>query len=164
MSFSTRIESSVLSLLLPHKYPFLLLDRVIELDPGKAAVGIKNVTIGEPYFVGHFPGEPIVPGVLLLESLAQITAVMYISAFFPPSTDWSNLDFGDVDPAQIAAKVGYLVEIKSVKFKKVVQPGDTLILRTSLKGNFANLSQVQVAASVDSIPVVEGLMTVSQRP
>ena len=71
-----RIEAQMISKLLPHKYPFLLIDRVIKLEPGKSAVGIKNVTINEPYFTGHFPSEPIVPGVLIVESLAQLTAVM----------------------------------------------------------------------------------------
>lgn len=65
--------------LLPHRWPFLLLDKVIELEPGKRGIGIKNVTISEPYFEGHFPNESIMPGVLIIEALAQMTAVVYVT-------------------------------------------------------------------------------------
>lgn len=159
-----RMEAQMISKLLPHKYPFLLLDRVIKLDPGKSAVGIKNVTINEPYFTGHFPGEPIVPGVLIVESLAQLTAVMYCTGYFPESTDWDNLENSDIDFSNIASKVGYLVDIKNVKFKQTVHPGDTLELRVYKKVQFQNLSQIKVEAYVDGKNVVDGIISVSERP
>ena len=95
------IEAKYIYRLLRHKYPFLLIDRVVKLDPGKSAVGIKNVTINEPYFTGHFPGEPIVPGVLIVESLAQLTAVMYCTGAFPEDTNWDDMDSLDIDYAAI---------------------------------------------------------------
>lgn len=158
-----RIEAQLISKLLPHKYPFILIDRVIKLEPGKSAVGIKNVTINEPYFVGHFPGEPIVPGVLIVESLAQLSAVMYSTGHFPESTDWENLE-NDCDFSSIASKVGYLVDIKNVKFKQIVRPGDTLELRVYKKMQFQNLSQIKIEAYVDGKNVVEGIISVSERP
>lgn len=159
-----RIESKIIKMMLPHKYPFLLLDRVIELVPGKMAVGIKNVTINEPYFTGHFPTEPIVPGVLILESLAQLTAVLYCSEFFPEDVDFEKLEPNNIDPELIASKVGYLVDIKHVKFKKVVVPGDTITLRVYKKASFGILSQVKAEAFVGRDCVLEGIMSVSQRP
>ena len=159
-----RLEAQMISRLLPHKYPFLLIDRVIKLEPGKSAVGIKNVTINEPYFTGHFPGEPIVPGVLIVESLAQLTAVMYSAGHFAEETDWEHLENEKIDYSIIASKVGYLVDIKNVKFKQIVRPGDTLELRAYKKIQFENLSQVKVEAYVDGKNVVDGIISVSERP
>lgn len=153
----------MISKLLPHKYPFLLLDRVVELEPGKSAVGIKNVTINEPYFQGHFPCEPIVPGVLLIESLAQLTAVMYCTGHFPKDIDWSNIKEDEIDFEKLASGVGYLAEVRNIKFKKPVRPGDTLKLRTVKKTQFANLSQIKVEAYVENGCVCEGMITVSER-
>ena len=158
------LSIDVIRKLLPHRYPFLLLDKVIKLDPGKSAVGIKNVTINEPYFSGHFPTQPIVPGVLIIESLAQLAAVMYCSEFFPADTDWDNLDGGSINEEEIASKVGYLVDIKNVKFKKIVRPGDTLELKVFKKAQFGLMSQLKVQALVDGEGVVEGVISVSQRP
>ncbi len=158
-----QIDSRCISLMLPHRYPFLLIDKVTELEPGSSAVGIKNVTINEPYFQGHFPGEPIVPGVLLVESLAQLTAVMYGAAALPADTDWTHLcpdSFSEVD---LAGKVGYLAEIRNIKFKALVRPGDTLELYAVKKVQMGLLSQVQVFARVNGINVVEGVITVSQK-
>ncbi|MBQ8093477.1 MAG: 3-hydroxyacyl-ACP dehydratase FabZ [Clostridia bacterium] len=157
------MESAVIARLLPHRYPFLLLDRVIELEPGKRAVGIKNVTINEPYFQGHFPGEPIVPGVLLVESLAQLTAIMYGTADFPADTNWENPDFTGVDFEDIASKVGYLAEIRNIKFRGLVRPGDQLRLQAVCKNSFNNLSLIMVSASVDNKCVVDGTITVSRK-
>lgn len=158
-----RIEAQIISKLLPHRYPFCLLDRVTKLDPGKSAEGIKNVTINEPYFAGHFPGEPIVPGVLIIESLAQLTAVMYSTEHFPEHIDWNHLEKQEIDYSTIASKVGYLVEIKNVKFRSVIRPGDTLELKVLKKLQFANLSQIKVEAYVEGRCVVEGMISVSER-
>ena len=157
------IEAKYIYRLLPHKYPFLLLDRVVKLDPGKSAVGIKNVTINEPYFTGHFPGEPIVPGVLIVESLAQLTAVMYFTGAFPEDTNWDDMDSLDIDYAAIADKVGYLVDIRNMKFKRIVRPGDSMELRVRKKAQFANLMQIQVEALVDGQVAVEGTLSVSEK-
>ncbi len=158
-----RMEAQTIAKLLPHRYPFLLIDRVTKLEPGKSAVGIKNVTINEPYFTGHFPGEPIVPGVLIVESLAQLTAVMYSTGHFPEDTDWEHPENSDVDFSAIASKVGYLVDIKNVKFKKTVRPGDTMELRVYKKIQFQNLSQIKVEAYVDGNNVLDGIISVSER-
>ncbi len=161
-----KLDCSEILKIIPHRYPFVLLDRVEELEPGKSAVGIKNVTINEPYFTGHFPTEPIVPGVLLIESLAQLAAVMYCSEFIPTKTDKSNklvVDESNISIEDISSKVGYLVEIKNVKFKKTVKPGDKLTLRCFKKSSFGLMSQVKVDAYVDTDCILEGTITVSQR-
>jgi len=96
--------------ILPHRYPFLLVDKVIEIDPGKRIVAIKNVTMNEPFFQGHFPGFPVMPGVLIIEAMAQVAAIMAYLA--------SGNDAGD--------KVSYFMAIDNARFRKPVKPGDTL--------------------------------------
>ncbi|MBY6006000.1 3-hydroxyacyl-ACP dehydratase FabZ [Salipiger bermudensis] len=105
--------------ILPHRYPFLLVDRVIEIDGYKSAVGIKNVTMNEPHFQGHFPGQPIMPGVTIAEAMAQTAAVMVGTA----------LDLADKD-----LKV-YFMAIDKCKFRRMVVPGDQLRMNlTTLRG------------------------------
>ena len=94
---------------LPHRYPFLLIDRIQEMDQGKRAVGIKNVTINEPFFQGHFPGRPIMPGVLIIEAMAQVGCV---------------LAFKSLDETK--GKLVYFMGIEKAKFRKPVVPGDQL--------------------------------------
>ena len=101
--------------ILPHRYPFLMVDRIIEMDPGKRIVGIKNVTINEPFFQGHFPGHPIMPGVLILEAMAQVGGVYAQLA-------------GEVEEG----KVPYFVGIDQARFRKPVLPGDVLRLELTL--------------------------------
>src|SRR5512134_491082 len=96
---------------LPHRYPFLLVDKTVELDVGKRVVGIKNVTINEPFFQGHFPGRPIMPGVLILEAMAQVAGVMALKT---------------VPPDQIKNKVIFFMTIDKAKFRKPVLPGDQI--------------------------------------
>lgn len=103
---------------LPHRYPFLLVDKVIEMDPGKSLVALKNVSINEPYFVGHFPERPVMPGVLILEALAQASAIL--------ASDVLNARPGD----------GFLylfAGIDNVRFKHMVEPGDQLRLEVKLE-------------------------------
>ena len=100
--------------ILPHRPPFLLIDRILELEEGVRALGLKNVTINEPFFVGHFPGRPIMPGVLIVEALAQVGAVALLRM------------------PENAGKLVYFAGIDGVRFKQPVVPGDTLELEVSL--------------------------------
>ncbi|EPR12151.1 3-hydroxyacyl-ACP dehydratase FabZ [Ruminiclostridium papyrosolvens] len=161
MKFTTKEIMSIL----PHKAPFLLVDKVIECEPGKYALGIKNVTIDEPFFQGHFPTEPILPGVLIVESIAQVTAVMYCAEFMESmKQDASANNLSEVDIAKkIAEHVGYLVEIKSMKFKKTVHPGDTLHIQVWKKTTFASLSLIEAKVVVDNEIVAEGKISVSEK-
>jgi beta-hydroxyacyl-ACP dehydratase FabZ len=101
--------------ILPHRYPFLLVDRIVELEPGKRVVGIKNVSINEPFFQGHFPGNPIMPGVLIVEAMAQVGGVL------------ARLSMPDVSEKQDADTI-FFMSIEKAKFRKPVVPGDQLIL------------------------------------
>ena len=96
---------------IPHRYPFLLVDRIVELDPGRRIVALKNVTINEPYFQGHFPGAPVMPGVLIVEALAQAGAVLMLQ-----------------DMADRHRKLVYFTGIDHARFRRTVGPGDTLRL------------------------------------
>jgi len=113
------IEIKEILSILPHRYPFLLIDRIVELEPNTSAKGIKNVTINEPFFQGHFPGHPIMPGVLIIEAMAQVGGVLAFK-----SADVSN-------------KVVYFMGIDNARFRKPVLPGDVLELQltvTKLRG------------------------------
>ncbi|QEK13205.1 3-hydroxyacyl-ACP dehydratase FabZ [Crassaminicella thermophila] len=100
--------------IIPHRYPFLLVDKIIDMEPGKKAVGIKNVTINEPFFQGHFPGNPIMPGVLIIEALAQVGAVSVLSM------------------EENKGKLAVFTGIDNAKFRKQVVPGDTLRLEVEM--------------------------------
>ena len=126
--------------LLPHRYPFLLVDRVVEIIPGQKLLGYKNVTINEPFFAGHFPGHPVMPGVLILESLAQACAILaYKSA--------------DLDPTR---EVSYLMAIDGAKFRKPVLPGDRLDLEVSVLKHKGAVWKQKGVASVNGVKVAEG--------
>lgn len=96
--------------ILPHRYPFLLVDKVLEVEPGQRIVALKNVTINEPFFQGHFPGHPVMPGVLIIEAMAQVAAIM---AYLTSGSTADN-------------KVSYFMAIDNARFRKPVKPGDTL--------------------------------------
>ncbi|EOD00727.1 3-hydroxyacyl-ACP dehydratase FabZ [Caldisalinibacter kiritimatiensis] len=116
--------------LIPHRYPFLLVDKIIELEPGKKAIGIKNVTINEPFFQGHFPGNPLMPGVLIVEAMAQVGAVAVM-------TLEENKD-----------KLAVFTGIDKVRFKKQVRPGDTLRMEVELITMKRGIGKAQAVAYV----------------
>ncbi|MFZ5985609.1 MAG: 3-hydroxyacyl-ACP dehydratase FabZ [Bacillota bacterium] len=123
---------------IPHRYPFLLVDRIIEIDSGRKAVGIKNVTANESFFEGHFPKLPIMPGVLIVEALAQTAG---IAAGIAGSNE---------------GKLGVLASIESMKFKKQVAPGDTLKLEAEILVNKMGVVKTRVKATVDGQAAAEG--------
>ncbi|MDU9049038.1 MAG: 3-hydroxyacyl-ACP dehydratase FabZ [Candidatus Electrothrix sp. Rat3] len=124
--------------LLPHRYPFIMLDRVLEFEPDKTITGVKNVSMGEPFFQGHFPGEPVMPGVLILEGMAQAGAVLaYLST------------------EDIAGKLVYFAGMDKVRFRKVVRPGDQLIYKVEMVRRKSKLIKVQCRAYVDDALVTE---------
>lgn len=116
---------------LPHRYPMLLLDRVIELDPVKTCKGLKNVSINEPFFQGHYPGKPIMPGVLILEAMAQAGAVVIIS-----------------DP-QCAGQLPLIASFSEVKIKRPVVPGDQLITEAEILWFRNRMGRMRASSSVD---------------
>jgi 3-hydroxyacyl-[acyl-carrier-protein] dehydratase len=119
--------------LLPHRYPFLLVDRVTEFEANKRVVGIKNVTINEPFFQGHFPGHPVMPGVLVIEALAQTGGILTQLSHQAGAND----------------KLFYLVKIDGAKFTKMVVPGDQLKLEVTLKRTIRNMAMYTGVATVD---------------
>jgi 3-hydroxyacyl-[acyl-carrier-protein] dehydratase len=142
------MDISRIMAILPHRYPFLLLDRVLELVPGEKAVGIKNVTINEEFFQGHFPGYPVMPGVLILEFMAQVAGVLaYTSA--------GNVDSLEQD---IRDKLIYFMSIDRVKFRKPVVPGDRLRGEVIYTRRRANIAGFQGKAYVEDALVAEAEM------
>ena len=119
--------------MLPHRYPFLLVDRVTEFEANKRVLGIKNVTINEPFFQGHFPGHPVMPGVLVIEALAQTGGILTQLSHQSAATD----------------KLFYLVKIDNAKFSRMVVPGDRLELNVELKRTIRNMALYQGVARVD---------------
>lgn len=122
--------------LLSHRYPFLLVDRGEAIEPFKRSRGYKNVTINEPFFVGHFPDEPVMPGVLIIESMVQVGALMF------PRT-----------------KRGYLVQVDQVRFREKVVPGDRLETEAEFIAKVGNLLRVKCVARVDGKEVCRGVVT-----
>ncbi len=128
---------------LPHRYPFLLIDRIIELEMGKRVVGIKNVTMNEPFFQGHFPGHPIMPGVLILEAMAQTGGMLALKS---------------VPPDQVRNKVIYFMSIDKAKFRKPVIPGDQLRFELDVIKQRSNIMSLKAQALVDGAVVAEAEM------
>lgn len=136
----TRMDIPEIQALLPHRYPFLLLDRVTALEPGRHLVALKNVTINEPFFQGHFPGRPVMPGVLILEAMAQATGILaYRSADTPPDPD----------------ELYYLVGIDRARFKKPVEPGDQLVIHAELQRTLKKIGRFRTCAEVEGVCVAE---------
>jgi UDP-3-O-[3-hydroxymyristoyl] N-acetylglucosamine deacetylase / 3-hydroxyacyl-[acyl-carrier-protein] dehydratase len=125
---------------IPHRYPFLLVDRILEMESGKRAVAIKNVTMNEAFFQGHFPAKPVMPGVLMLEAMAQVTAVTLLST-----------------PA-LLGKIGFYMSIDAVKFRKVVEPGDQLVMEIEVTKARSRIAQAKGVCKVDGQVVCEAEM------
>ncbi len=118
--------------ILPHRYPMLLVDRVLEIEPGQRIVGLKNVSANEPFFAGHFPGRPVMPGVLIIEALAQCGGVLLMSGLQNPED-----------------KVIYFLSVDGVKFRRPVIPGDQLILELDLVQGRGKRGKLKGIARVD---------------
>lgn len=134
--------------ILPHRYPFLLVDRIVELEHGKRCVGIKNVTINEPFFPGHFPGHPVMPGVLIVEAMAQVAGIMAYLA----------------SDEETRKKVSYFMAIDSAKFRKPVLPGDQLQIEISTTFNRRGIWGVDGKAFVDGKLVTEASLKATFAP
>ena len=126
---------------LPHRYPFLLVDRILEMEGKERVVGLKNVTINEPFFQGHFPGHPIMPGVLIVEAMAQTGGVLLLSQLEAPET-----------------KVVYFMALDEVKFRRPVVPGDQLRMEVTLVQNRGATVRLAGKAFVDGNLVAEAGM------
>jgi beta-hydroxyacyl-ACP dehydratase FabZ len=134
---------------LPHRYPFLLVDRIVELEPDKRIVGLKNVTINEQFFQGHFPGAPVMPGVLIIEAMAQVAGVMI---------------YRDLPDRE--RKLIYFTGIENARFRRPVVPGDQLRIEMELLNRRNNYGKMQGRAVVDSKLVAEAvvLFVITERP
>ncbi len=126
--------------LLPHRYPFLLVDRILEIE-GERIVGLKNVTINEPFFQGHFPGHPIMPGVLIVEAMAQVGGVLAMRSIERPED-----------------KVVYFMSLDDVKFRRPVGPGDQLRMEVELLQNRGRTCRLKGVAYVEGAVVAEAVM------
>jgi 3-hydroxyacyl-[acyl-carrier-protein] dehydratase len=128
--------------LIPHRYPFLLIDRIVEIEPLKRIVAIKNVTMNEPFFQGHFPGAPVMPGVLIIEAMAQAGAVL----LFREVPDREN-------------KLMYFAAIEEARFRKPVTPGDQLRLEIEVLKYRSGYGKLSGKAYVDGVVVCEAVVT-----
>ncbi|MDA8104847.1 MAG: 3-hydroxyacyl-ACP dehydratase FabZ [Nitrospiraceae bacterium] len=122
--------------LLPHRYPFLLVDKIVDLKPGESALGVKNVTINEPFFQGHFPGQPIMPGVLVIEAMAQVAGVMAFRS-------------------GIEGKSVYFMSIDNAKFRRPIVPGDQVMMEIKVLKQRGNVWKFSGTAAVDGKLVAE---------
>ena len=131
---STSMDIEEVMQFLPHRHPFLLVDRVVEMEPGKTITAIKNVTINEPFFPGHFPGAPVMPGVLILEAMAQAAALL-------------SFKTKGYTPEQIG--IVYFAGIDGARFKKPVKPGDRLVLKVEIVREMRGIWKYRARAEVE---------------
>ncbi len=131
---------------LPHRYPFLLVDRILEIEENKRIVGVKNVTINEPFFQGHFPGHPIMPGVLIVEAMAQVGGMLLLGTLKEPDT-----------------KVVYFMSLDNIKFRKPVRPGDQIIFEVEMVQVRGKIAKTRGVARVDGEVVAEAEMAAMVR-
>ncbi len=124
---------------IPHRYPFLLIDRVVDVVHNRSAIGIKNVSVNELFFAGHFPDHPVMPGVLIIESMAQTAAVLVVETLGPDA----------------AGKLVYFMSIEGAKFRRPVVPGDQLRIHVTKERNRGNVWKFHAVARVDGVSVAE---------
>jgi 3-hydroxyacyl-[acyl-carrier-protein] dehydratase len=148
-SRSSTVEITRIMEMIPHRYPFLMIDRMIEAVPDAHAIAVKNVSINEPYFQGHFPAQPVMPGVLIIESMAQTAAVLVVKTLGPSAE----------------GKLVYFTSIDSARFRKPITPGDSAVIRVEKlrrRGNlwkFAGEARVEgtlMAEATYSAMIIEG--------
>ncbi len=139
MSLPTALDGEEIKRILPHRYPFLLVDRIISLEPGKRIEGLKNITINEPFFQGHFPGRPIMPGVLIIEALAQVGGILALVS----------------TPEQLGNPAIFLLGLDKVRFRKPVVPGDQLVLELQAVRGGKKFWKMQGKAFVNETLVTE---------
>ena len=141
-SLTLPLEASAIMRIIPHRYPFLLVDRITELEPGGRAVGLKAVTANEPQFTGHFPGRPIMPGVLMVEALAQTAGVCVLTL------------------EEYRGKLGLFAGIDDCRFRRLVVPGDTLRLEVTVEKLRGMFGRVKAVASVEGEAAVEATLSI----
>ncbi|NOU95065.1 3-hydroxyacyl-ACP dehydratase FabZ [Paenibacillus sp. LMG 31456] len=132
------LDATQIQEIIPHRHPFLLVDRILEMEPGVRATGLKNVTINEPFFAGHFPSYPVMPGVLIVEALAQVGSVAMLSL------------------EANRGKLGFFAGINDFRFRGQVVPGDTLILEVTITRLKGPIGKGQAVAKVGDKVVAEG--------
>jgi 3-hydroxyacyl-[acyl-carrier-protein] dehydratase len=137
------IEVKQLLKMIPHRYPFLLIDRMVDVRHDHSAVGIKNVSVNEPFFEGHFPGHPVMPGVLIIESMAQTAAALVISTLGPDA----------------GIPIVYFMSVENAKFRKPVTPGDQLRLTVAKDRRRGNVWRFNGVGRVDGVVVAEASIT-----
>ncbi|MBM4278108.1 MAG: 3-hydroxyacyl-ACP dehydratase FabZ [Deltaproteobacteria bacterium] len=130
---------------LPHTFPFRMIDRILKIEPGKRAVALKNVSMDEPYLLGHFPKEPIMPSILILEALAQTGGIAFHSSFEKEEEG-----------------VPFLARIDEFRLERKVVPGDSMILEAEIEHIFSNLAKVKVRAKVGEEIVAEGMLVLAK--
>lgn len=129
--------------MIPHRYPFLLIDKVVDILPDQQATGIKNVTINEPFFIGHFPQRPIMPGVLIIEAMAQTSAILVVQTLGPSAE----------------GKLVYFMSVEEAKFRKTVVPGDVLHIHVTKERNRGNVWKFKCEAKVDGQRAAEAVIS-----
>lgn len=142
MSDRSDLDIQWIKSILPHRYPFLLVDRVLEIEPGKSIVGLKNVSVNEPFFNGHFPDRPVMPGVLLLEALAQTGALLLLH-----------------DRPERERKLLYLMSIERAKFRRPVVPGDQVRFEVEVLNQRSTYSKLAGKARVDGKVAAEAVVS-----
>jgi len=140
------IELNELLLKMPHAFPFRMIDRILEIEKGRRAIALKNVSIDEPYFLGHFQNDPVMPGVLVLEAMAQTGGLAFQSSF-------ENGEEG----------IPVLARVEEFRLKRRVIPGDQLIIEAEVLHVFSNLAKVKVLARVEGEIIAEGTLVLAKR-
>jgi len=147
-SIAMPVDVERIQAMLPHRYPFLLVDRVLDFTPNKKLTALKNVSINEPFFQGHFPGHPVMPGVLIIEALAQASGLLV---------------FLSAQQQKSSQPMYYLVKVDDAKFSQLVVPGDQLILEVELKRMLRKMGLFVCKALVDGKQVAEAELLCAER-